>query len=320
MYQRSIDLGNGAVTNGRKPLSVITQQADLVFKDGISGKKSVLDIGAWDGAFSFEAERRGASDVLATDWWCWVGPGWGRKGAFEFARRQLGARVRDLTADILELDVNKIGAFDVVLLLGVIYHVKNPLQILEHVAQFVKGSLVLETLILNRFDPKPVAEFFAEGFAGDGSNWWAPNQSCMRDLLKAAGFRRVEVTVHATDREYTRGVFHAYPFIDRDLAGEDGRAVPVALFKDLVEIAAGAGIERIETPIVENEELGAVEAAHDAGVAPITARQREIGKQLGNPLIEHRSIVAAGLLAESTGKPTFADSGRSGAILPGFRR
>ena len=52
------------------------------------------------------------------------------------------------------------------------------------------------------------------------------------------------------------------PFVDRDLAGEDGRAAAVAFFEDFVEIAAGAGVEGIETPIVEDEELGAVEAAH----------------------------------------------------------
>jgi len=42
------------------------------------------------------------------------------------------------------------------------------------------------------------------------------------------------------------------PFVDRDLAGEDGRAAAVAFFQDLIEIAAGAGIERIETPVVED--------------------------------------------------------------------
>ena len=96
---------------------------------------------------------------------------------------------------------------------------------------------------------------------------------------------------------------HLVPSVDRDLAGEDGRTAAVALFEDFVEVAAGAGVERIETPIVEDEELGASESAHDAGIAPVAARQREIGEQLGDALVEHRAVVAAGLLAESTGKP-----------------
>src|SRR4051812_48653735 len=76
------------------------------------------------------------------------------------------------------------------------------------------------------------------------------------------------------------------------------------------EIAAGAGIKRIETPNVEGEELGAAQAAHNAGGAPVAAGQGEIGEQLGDALVEHRAVVAAYLVAESTGKPTFADAGR----------
>ena len=102
---------------------------------------------------------------------------------------------------------------------------------------------------------------------------------------------------------------HFMPFVDRDLAGEEGRAAAVAFFEDLVEVAAGAGIERVETPIVEDEKLDAVEAAHDPSVAAVAAGEREIGEQLGDALIEDRAVVAAGLVAECTGKPTFADPG-----------
>ena len=77
------------------------------------------------------------------------------------------------------------------------------------------------------------------------------------------------------------------PFVDRHLAGKNGRAAAVAFFEDLVEVSAGTGIERIEAPIVEDEELDAVKVAHDAGVPPIAARQREIGEQLGDAVIEH---------------------------------
>ena len=68
------------------------------------------------------------------------------------------------------------------------------------------------------------------------------------------------------------------PFVDGDLAGEEGRAAAVAFFEDLVEVATGAGVEGIETPIVEDEELGAVEVAHDAGIAAVAAPQGEIGE------------------------------------------
>ena len=100
------------------------------------------------------------------------------------------------------------------------------------------------------------------------------------------------------------------PFVDRDLAGEDGRATAVAFFEDLVKIAAGAGVERFEAPIVEDEELSAVEAAHDACVASVAARQGEIGEEFGDALIQNGAVVAAGFVAEGTGKPAFADAGR----------
>ena len=72
---------------------------------------------------------------------------------------------------------------------------------------------------------------------------------------------------------------------------------------DGLEIAAGAGVERIEPPIIEDEELGAGEGSHDAGIASVAPGQGEIGKQLGDALVEHRAVVAAGLLAESWNSP-----------------
>ena len=99
------------------------------------------------------------------------------------------------------------------------------------------------------------------------------------------------------------------PFVDRHLAGQDGRAATVAFFEDFVEVAAGAGIERIKSPIIEDEELSAGQGSHDAGMAAIAAGQREIGEQLGDTLIKDRSVVAARLVAESASQPAFADAG-----------
>src|SRR5438874_10011195 len=100
------------------------------------------------------------------------------------------------------------------------------------------------------------------------------------------------------------------PFVDRDLAGEDGRAAAVAFLEDFVEVTTGTGIEWFKAPIVENEELDAGETAQDAGIAPVTAGEREFGEELGNPLIENRAVVAASLVSEGTSKPRFAYAGR----------
>ena len=84
------------------------------------------------------------------------------------------------------------------------------------------------------------------------------------------------------------------PFVDRDLAGQDGRAAAISFFEDLVEIATGATVEWFEAPFIEDEKLNAVGAAHDAGIAAVAARQGEIGEELGNTLIKNRTVVAAG--------------------------
>src|SRR2546423_11103508 len=95
-----IDLGHGVVTPGiddtPAKLATIGLPVDL-------HGQSVLDVGAWDGFFSFEAERRGARRVLATDSFCWSGPGWGTKAGFELARQALGSRVEDKEIDVLDL-------------------------------------------------------------------------------------------------------------------------------------------------------------------------------------------------------------------------
>jgi hypothetical protein len=93
------------------------------------------------------------------------------------------------------------------------------------------------------------------------------------------------------------------PFVNGDLTGENGRTAPIALLEDLVKVTTGAGVERFEAPIVEDEELDAGETAQDAGIAAVTAGEREFGEELGNPLIENRAVVAAGLVTKGTSKP-----------------
>src|SRR5207302_1826471 len=100
------------------------------------------------------------------------------------------------------------------------------------------------------------------------------------------------------------------PLVDRDLTGEDGRATPIAFLEDLVEVTPSAGVERFEAPIVEDEELDAGQPAQDAGIAAVTAGEREFGEELGNPLIENRAVVAAGLVTQGTSKPRLAHAGR----------
>ncbi|ESX81716.1 hypothetical protein X756_31340 [Mesorhizobium sp. LSHC412B00] len=72
-------------------------------------------------------------------------------------------------------------------------------------------------------------------------------------------------------------------------------------------------------PVVEDEELGAPERLEQAAIAPVAARQRERLEETRDAMIEHRSIVAAGFVAEGAGEPTLAQAGRTGLIMPVIR-
>jgi hypothetical protein len=83
-----------------------------------------------------------------------------------------------------------------------------------------------------------------------------------------------------------------------DGVGVGGIADAVALFENLEQVVRRGGVERLETPVVEHEQLHTAERPLDAGIAGIAAGEREVGEQLGNALVEDRTIVAAGFVAE----------------------
>jgi tRNA (mo5U34)-methyltransferase len=191
----SIHLGD-EVTPGHKTLDVIQAEADVVFRHGVAGE-TVLDIGAWDGAFSFEAERRGAREVLATDHFAWAGKGWGRKAAFDYAHAKLKSKVRALEIDIPDITPDRVGWHDTVIMLGVLYHVKDPLGTLERAAAVTLGTLVLETVTTLNDLNEPVMRYFpGRELAGDPTNFWAPNTRCLDALLRDLGFSQVEFTLN----------------------------------------------------------------------------------------------------------------------------
>jgi tRNA (mo5U34)-methyltransferase len=152
----------------------------------------VLDVGAWDGYFSFEAERRGASRVLAADHFAWHGENWSSKEGFELARRALRSRVKDI--DVMELAPERLGTFDLVLLLGVLYHLRHPLLALERVASVTGDQLILETHVDLTWLRRPAMAFYPGHELGhDPTNWWGPNPEGVCAMLADVGFKRVEL-------------------------------------------------------------------------------------------------------------------------------
>lgn len=186
-----IDLGNGLVTPGED--NTPEKLKTLGLPDDLTGI-TVLDIGAWDGFFSFEAERRGARRVLATDDFCWSGPGWGTKAGFDLVHRVRNSRVESKEIGVLDLSPETVGVFDLVLFLGVLYHLPHPLLALERVASVTGKQLILETGVDMTWFKKPLLAFYpgAEA-AGDPTNWWGPNPAAVKAMLHTVGFRTVKV-------------------------------------------------------------------------------------------------------------------------------
>jgi tRNA (mo5U34)-methyltransferase len=189
-WYHTIDLGGGLVTNGvddtPRRLARVQLPASLT---GLT----VLDIGAWDGFFSFECERRGAARVVAADHYSWHGPGWGSKAGFNLAREALGSQVEDIDIDVMDLSPERVGTFDVVLFLGVLYHLRHPFLALEHVAQVTRRRLVVETVIdMVGFERPAMAFYPRRELNDDPTNWWGPNIPAVRSMLESLGFERVD--------------------------------------------------------------------------------------------------------------------------------
>lgn len=190
-WWHQIDLGNGVTTPGLD--STIERLKYLGLPADLSGK-SVLDIGAWDGAFSFEAERRGASRVLAMDEFIWAGKGWASKEGFEFARRALNSKVEDILLDVYDLGPEKVGKFDLVLFSGVLYHLKHPFLAIERVASVCSNQLILNTHVdLVNLRRPAIAFYPGTEFNNDPTNWCGPNVPALEAMLRTVGFTKVEL-------------------------------------------------------------------------------------------------------------------------------
>lgn len=226
-WWHSIDLGNGVITNGLRTTEQLSGELKSLQLPDLE-EKSVLDIGAWDGFFSFEAERLGAKRVLALDHYIWSldlpehrkhwteckergispeqyhkMPYWRPselpgKRAYDTAHRALNSKVETLVADFMEMDLTEIGTFDVVLYLGVLYHMQNPLEALKRVAAVTGELAIIETeaVVFPGYEHLAVCEFFESNeLNADVSNWWAPNEKALVGMCRAAGFKRVEIIV-----------------------------------------------------------------------------------------------------------------------------
>jgi tRNA (mo5U34)-methyltransferase len=226
-WWHSIDLGQGVVTKGAKTPETLQHELESLRLPDLRGK-TVLDLGAWDGFFSFEAERRGARRVVALDhfvwsldlprhsqYWCECKergvaplpyedtPNWqpeelpGKRG-YDIAHKAIGSKVESVVGNFMTMDLEPLGTFDVVFFLGVLYHMENPLAALRRVASLTNGLAIIEThaIVVPGYEHLEICEFYSSNqLNADVSNWWGPNLKALEGMCRAAGFARVEVVL-----------------------------------------------------------------------------------------------------------------------------
>lgn len=199
-----IDLGDGLITPGRTKLSTLRMLADLYFDEPLIGK-SFLDIGCYDGFNSFEAYRRGAKRVLATDHFIWHHDPRSRE-AFELARRRICPGLQAMDIDVMDLTTETVGTFDVVLFAGVLYHLRHPFLTIERVARLTAETLILESHLDALELTRPAMIFYpTDELNNDPTNWWGPNPACIEAMLRDVGFSIITYKSYLPNR----GVFHA---------------------------------------------------------------------------------------------------------------
>ena len=211
-WRHRIDVGAGVVTPGNEDTSEELRRLRL--PANLQGKR-VLDVGASDGFYSFECERRGA-EVLAIDDESSLLAGTGN--GFRVARDLLGSHAGYEARDVELLDPATDGMFDLVLFINVLYHLRNPMLALERLASVTRpgGKLVLKTYYRTDvrvwlkgrcigfdIDRRPKWWYFpTTELGGDPTNWFAPNRAGLEAMLGATGWTGIDRIGRYGDRIY----------------------------------------------------------------------------------------------------------------------
>ena len=194
--------------------------------------KTVLDVGCNAGFFSIEMKRRGADRVVGID-----------SDERYLAQARLATEVAGVDVELRPLSVYDVAQlqenFDVVLFMGVLYHLRHPLLALDLLREHVTGDLLLvQTLLRGNLDPPrewaedypfeetavfddprwPKMHFVEQEYAHDWTNWWVPNRACTEAMLRSAGFsldKQIEEEVYLcriAERPYAKhGPAAVYP-------------------------------------------------------------------------------------------------------------
>jgi tRNA (mo5U34)-methyltransferase len=203
VWYHKFEFAPGLVTPGSGNSQSLLDQLDLPRE--ISGLR-VLDIGARDGFFSFECERRGAAEVVAIDYVP------AERTGFLVAKEVLGSQLNLVHENIYNLTPEKYGQFDIVLFLGVLYHLPDPMRALDIVFGMMNSPawLYLETIVIDDDLPRaiarrPMMQFYPSSSKNaDYTNYWGMTEACVVAMLEEC-----DLNFMSKSREGERGIFTA---------------------------------------------------------------------------------------------------------------
>jgi tRNA (mo5U34)-methyltransferase len=205
-WHQKWEVFRGVYTPGRNPVAELSQLVGL--PEDLSGKR-VLDIGAFNGGFSFECERRGAAEVVA------IGLEDPDEFGFNRLKQVLGSRIEYHQYSVYSLTPRLLGTFDLVLFLGVLYHLRYPLLAIDRVRSVASDLVLVETHVIDAapfqrtpdgagvvnpaLEQTPIWRQYLGGelTPGDESNWFSPNVRAAVESLESAGLAVEKTTTWA---------------------------------------------------------------------------------------------------------------------------
>lgn len=233
-WHHDFEILPGVRTHGSYNPSVLWNELQLpADMKGIS----VADVGASNGYFSFEARKRGAR-VVAFDFRHKDNSGFGLlqyiNGMHDIEHQQ---------ANVLEITPKKYGQFDIVLALGLLYHIADPYRALANCAALTRDRLLVESYCIDPLLPpeiatQPIMRFISDsqrfpthGHNSDRSNFWGFTSVCLLRMVEDVNLSLVRQKVNvdrvfvdakrtaASDEETRLSI--AYDTVPTTLRGEN---------------------------------------------------------------------------------------------------
>lgn len=204
-WYHKIPIKPGMLTPGINDAAETLAMLDL--PDDATGLR-VLDVGTRDGYFAFELERRGA-EVVAVDYVA------ADQTGFRVAADLIGSRVEHRNANIYDLTAAEYGTFDIVLFLGLLYHLPDPIQALLILRSLCRDRMAVESHVIDNgmvmedgsfaaladvapaLARIPIMQFYpGKTLANDPTNYWGPNLACLEAMLGECGFATASRHLH----------------------------------------------------------------------------------------------------------------------------